>query len=246
MEWRPAGWSVCLPLLISLCTMKSRSSLLAPAHPDGPGKRAAKGLWWCAPFCGGDGSPSNTMSPGPRPMSLPSGILIRPAVWLQQTWAENGEELCPLFWGELGPQLTQYGQGQGLPLYLYTLYHLDLSSRLATIDMGRKVGWGCCAPLGRAWSPSNTMWSGPRPTSAPSDPAIWPQYMSRKVWGLLCPLFAGAKLGPSLTQSHSVAWLRPTFVPSVILIHPTVWPQYTNVTDRQPTALDRQRSDSIG
>ena len=31
-------------------------------------------------------------------------------------------------------------------------------------------------------------------------------------------------------------------MPSFILIHPTVWPQYTNVTDRQ----DRQRSDSIG
>jgi len=28
-----------------------------------------------------------------------------------------------------------------------------------------------------------------------------------------------------------------------ILIHPTVWPQYTNVTDRQ---AGRQRSDSIG
>jgi len=24
------------------CTIKSRSSLLAPAHPDGPGKRAVK------------------------------------------------------------------------------------------------------------------------------------------------------------------------------------------------------------
>jgi len=31
-------------------------------------------------------------------------------------------------------------------------------------------------------------------------------------------------------------------MPSFILIHPTVWPQYTNVTDRQ----DRQRSDDIG
>jgi len=38
MEWRPAGWSVCLPLLIFPCTMKSRSSLLAPAHPGGPEK----------------------------------------------------------------------------------------------------------------------------------------------------------------------------------------------------------------
>jgi len=45
MEWRPAGWSVCLPLLIFLCTIKSRSSLLAPAHPGGPGKRVVK--WLC-------------------------------------------------------------------------------------------------------------------------------------------------------------------------------------------------------
>jgi len=42
----PAGWSVCLPLLISPSTIKSRSSLLAPAHPGGPGKRAVKRLWW--------------------------------------------------------------------------------------------------------------------------------------------------------------------------------------------------------
>ena len=45
MEWRPAGWSVCLPLLISPCTIKSGSSLLALAHPGGPGKRAVKRLW---------------------------------------------------------------------------------------------------------------------------------------------------------------------------------------------------------
>jgi len=49
MEWRPAGWSVCLPLLIFPRTIKSRSSLLAPAHPGGPGKRAVKQLcvWVC-------------------------------------------------------------------------------------------------------------------------------------------------------------------------------------------------------
>jgi len=48
MEWRPAGLSVCLPLLIFPCTIKSRSSLLAPTHPGGPGKRAVRRLW-----CGG-------------------------------------------------------------------------------------------------------------------------------------------------------------------------------------------------
>ena len=45
MDWRPAGWWVCLRLLIFPCTIKSRSSLLAPAHPGGPGKRAVKRLW---------------------------------------------------------------------------------------------------------------------------------------------------------------------------------------------------------
>jgi len=49
MEWRPAGWSVCLPLLVCPCTIKSRSSLLALAHPGRPGKRAVRRLW-----CGGD------------------------------------------------------------------------------------------------------------------------------------------------------------------------------------------------
>ena len=44
MEWRPARSSVCLPLLIFHCTIKSRGSLLALAHPGGPRKRAVKWL----------------------------------------------------------------------------------------------------------------------------------------------------------------------------------------------------------
>jgi len=47
MEWRPAGLSVCLPLLIFPCSMKFGSSLLAPAHPGGPRKMAIKRLWFC-------------------------------------------------------------------------------------------------------------------------------------------------------------------------------------------------------
>ena len=58
---------------------------------------------------------------------------------------------------------------------------------------------GCCAPLGRPGSSTNTMWPGPRPTS----------------------------------------------IPSGILINPTVWPQYANVTDTQDRT-DRQRSNRIG
>jgi len=38
MEWSPIRWSVCLPLLIFPSIIKSRSSLLAPAHPGGPRK----------------------------------------------------------------------------------------------------------------------------------------------------------------------------------------------------------------
>ena len=116
------------------------------------------------PFWGGEaGSPSNTKSPGTRPTSKPSDILIHPAIWLQQIWAEN--------WGPIfGPYLLQPN------------------------------GWMVLGPLwGRgAGSPSYTMWPGP----------------------------------------------RPTCMSSFILIRPTVWPQYTNVTDR--TGPDRQRSDSIG
>jgi len=66
----------------------------------------------------------------------------------------------------------------------------EMGDRLATTDIGWKVG-GCCAPFrGGSCVPSNIMSPG----------------------------------------------LRPTSIPSGILIHPTVWPQYTNVTDRH----DRQ------
>jgi len=48
MEWHPAGWSVCLPLLIFPYTMKSRRSLLAPAHLGYHGKKGSKTVVvWC-------------------------------------------------------------------------------------------------------------------------------------------------------------------------------------------------------
>ena len=44
---------MCLPLLIVPCIIKSRSSLLALAHPGGLGKRAVKwcGVVWCGVVC---------------------------------------------------------------------------------------------------------------------------------------------------------------------------------------------------
>jgi len=55
------------------------------------------------PLLGVVGSPSNTMLSGPRPTSLPIGILIHPAVWLQQLFGYNryGPKIggVPPFWG---------------------------------------------------------------------------------------------------------------------------------------------------
>jgi len=49
----------------------------------------------------GVGSPSNTKSPGPRPSSIPSGILIHAAIWPRQIWAENWGAV-PLWGGVAG------------------------------------------------------------------------------------------------------------------------------------------------
>jgi len=51
----------------------------------------------CATFCGrGTGSPSNTMSPGPRPTSVPSGILTPLAI----RHSRHGRKIggCAPFW----------------------------------------------------------------------------------------------------------------------------------------------------
>ena len=45
-----------------------------------------------------------------------------------------------------------------------------------------------------------------------------------------CALFFVGRTSPSDTMSRGP---RPTSVPSGILSHPVIWPQYTNVTDRQ-------------
>jgi len=70
----------------------------------------------CALFLGVAGSPSNTKTPGPRPTSIPSGILVHPAVWPQRTLVKNWG-LAPLGEEELAPHLTQCRVGRGLPPY---------------------------------------------------------------------------------------------------------------------------------
>jgi len=84
-------------------------------QPFGKNRHVRK-MGGCAPLGGGAGTPYNTTSPGPRPTSVLSGILIHPAVSPEQTWAENWGAVS-LWEGELGPRLIQYGLDQGLPPY---------------------------------------------------------------------------------------------------------------------------------
>jgi len=93
-------------------------------RPFGQNRHGRKSEGCCTPFSGGgDGSACNTTSPGRRgrPNYVPSGILIHPAVWPQQTWAKkwgSWQLLWPFPWrGELGSHLTQRGLCRGLPLY---------------------------------------------------------------------------------------------------------------------------------
>jgi len=50
-------------------------------------------------------------------LHIPSGILVYPTVWPQQTWAENWGTV-PLFGGAgVGAHLTQCRLGRGIPPY---------------------------------------------------------------------------------------------------------------------------------
>jgi len=66
------------------------------------------------PFLGkGAVSPSNTKSPGLRPSSIPSGILVHRAIWPQWKWPENWRGLCPLF-GEGAGSTSKTTRSPGL------------------------------------------------------------------------------------------------------------------------------------
>jgi len=115
-------------------------------------------------------------------------------------------------------------------------WHLDPSSRLATINMDRKVEVMLCPFRGRGQKEL-----GPHLTQynlgqglPPYQVASWSiqpfghNTHGLKSVGVAVPLSRG-QLGP-----HSnTMWrgLRPTSILRGILIHSTIWPQYTNITD---------------
>jgi len=94
--------------------------------------------------------------------------------WPQKTWAENWGAV-PLFGGAAGPLLTQCRLHRALLLYQVASWSIQ---PFGHNRHGPKIEGGC-APFRGIWVPSNTISSGPRPTTVPSSilmhPAIWPQ-----------------------------------------------------------------------
>jgi len=82
----PAAWNRLLSGLHNVTdinTLKQERSSCWDGRPFHLIKRWQKCGGSCAPFHGGAESPSNTKWPQLRPTSVPSGILIDPAVWPQ-------------------------------------------------------------------------------------------------------------------------------------------------------------------
>jgi len=140
-----------------------------------------------------------------------------------------------LLCGGLGPHLTQCRLAE---TYLRTKWNLDQSSHLATTVVGRKIGG--CAPLGG------------RKLGSHLAQCRLGRHLPRTKWHLdqfsrLATTDMGrelggcAHLGGAGSPSNTV-WPGPrhTCMPSFSLIRPTVWPQYTNVTDRTDRQTERQ------
>jgi len=96
-EKRAHCWSGVIRMNIRhlVACMLASSGLSSQVHHRHPLTRAQQLLRWATVpevgrkvgvLCvGGAGSPSNTMSPGPRPTFIPSGILLYRTVWPQYT-----------------------------------------------------------------------------------------------------------------------------------------------------------------
>ena len=195
-----------------------------------PQQTLAKNWDGAVPLWGG-GSPSNTMWPRQRPTSIPSDILIHPAVWPQQTWAKNWGCCATILGGKLGHHATQCGMGRGLPLY-----------QVASLSM-QPFGHNTCTKIGRVVPPF--LGEGERGThltqchlgqglplhqvaSQPIQP-FGHNWHGPKIRGSCAPF---GERSPGFPCNTMWMGLRPTYMPSFILIRPPIWPQYTNVTDR--------------
>jgi len=151
------------------------------------------------------------MWPGPRPTSLPSGIVIHPAVWPQHASDENwgwwhfGE-------GDLGPHLTPCGLGRGLPPYQVVSWSIQPT------DMGQKLGavplWGGGAgsPLKLAGVPQT-----PEPISAVSGPKF--TILWGHIWRTYC-LTSFFPIVDTCLSCEDIAWQSCAMVPDGDFLHP--------------------------
>jgi len=124
----------------------------------------------CALLGGGDGSPCNTVRPGPRSTFVPIKLHLDPCSRLATI--DTGRTL-----GALYPFL---GRGTGSPSNTVLLGLRPSIQPFGCNRHGPKIGGGCAPFLGRGPGyPSSTMWPGPRPTSILSGilihPTVWAQ-----------------------------------------------------------------------
>jgi len=98
--------------------------------------------------------------------------------------------------------------------------------------------WGLC-PFGKGdGCASDAVW----PRSRPTWQWMFCILLSCVFWTIFLHVFMHVNVSgrSALLFNKLIDWLIATSVLSFILIHPKIWPQYTNVTDRQTDRTDRQ------
>ena len=128
------------------------------------------------PLFGRAGSPFKIMWPGQRPTSVPSGILIHPAIWPQHTWAKNwGSGGCAPFQGELGPYVCCDPEGaQQPPPTLWPISFVDKWLDGSRFHFVHCVRWGPSSPYRKGHSslPPFSKFMGARIIRGPC--LLWP------------------------------------------------------------------------
>jgi len=138
---------------------------------------------------------------------MPSAILIHPAVWPQQTWAENwGGRLCPFEGGELGPHLTQCGQGRGLSTRWQDSADMAIGTK-QQLDKLQSPSYFCCPP---GW-PSRLRFT----TSASFSTASWPRKTAYRLCvGPASGSYVNSRLVRSSLTSDTAKTLVHAFISS--------------------------------
>jgi len=91
-----------------------------------------------ASFFLGGGSWAPSKWPGVRPTSLPSAILIHPAIWPQSTWVKNWVGVCaPLFGRSWSPSNTMWPGLRPTSVPSFILIHPTIWSQYTNVTYGQ-------------------------------------------------------------------------------------------------------------